>query len=100
MSEFEAGACIFCGKEAVEHGIHGAEEVGMCPTCIRAFAYVRYLADPLRESVLGFTCSECGFTCDVPGDIYYDVEQRSFIPRVDSKHKFCQNCGASTRTVV
>lgn len=94
--------CYLCGGESVPHGIHGLDEVALCDDCRNKFVYLRYLADPTSGSVMGFKCRECGFECDVPGgmECVNDGEggEMTFVTKVDKQHKFCQSCGASSRT--
>ena len=99
MSE---GECYLCGHVVTPHGIHGLDEIGLCDDCRNKFVYLRYLADPLSGSVLGFECKQCGFTCDVPGVIESEMVDGEMVHtvRVDKQHKYCQSCGASARTTV
>lgn len=63
---------------------------------------MRYLSDPNAGSVLGFQCSECGFTCDVPGMIESVTvnDKVEHTIKVDSQHKFCQSCGKPSRSAI
>lgn len=94
--------CYLCGGESVPHGIHGLDEIELCEDCRNKFVYLRYLADPAAGSVMGFKCGECGFECDVPGgmECVNDGEggEMTFVTKVDKQHKFCQACGAASRT--
>jgi hypothetical protein len=91
--------CYLCGGEGKKHGIHGLDEIELCDDCRNKFVYLRYLADPLQGSVMGFKCSSCLFECDVPGAIDYDAENGVFIVKVDKQHNFCQNCGHPSKVV-
>jgi len=93
--------CYLCGGEGKQHGIHGLDEVELCGECRNKFIYLRYLADPVSGSVMGFTCSECGFECDVPGMmecVTDDDGEMTFITKIDTQHNFCQSCGAQSKT--
>jgi hypothetical protein len=66
-------------------------------SCRDKFVTLRFWTDPTQAGVLGFKCSNCGFECDVPGKIEFNKENKEFEMKVDSQHKFCQNCGTPSR---
>ena len=89
--------CAFCKAPAQPHGIHGAEDFDMCADCRSTFVTLRWFTDPQQQKVLGFKCAHCGFECDVPGRVDHNAETNEFEIKVDSTHKYCQNCGTPTR---
>ena len=90
--------CYFCNAEVTKpHGIHGADDYDLCRSCRDKFVTLRFWTDPTQSGVLGFKCSNCGFECDVPGKIEFNKENNEFEMKVDSQHKFCQNCGTPSR---
>lgn len=89
--------CHFCTAPATPHGIHGAEHVALCKDCRDKFVLLRWWADPAQQSLLGFTCKKCGFTCDVPGKVEPSQTSNEYEVKVDSKHNYCQNCGEPSR---